>query len=166
MERLINRVEKIPVSLGNLKKFVPNNTACILYTDLKENLFPTGKTCVIVLLENKDSNIGHFILLIKRPQTVEYWSSYGNKPEYAIKKTGNDDRLLRYLPRKYIFNRYKFQNQINSETCAMHTLTRAIFYEMSNEDYIKLFKYKVSLKNPDDIVTIMCLNIRHQMASE
>ena len=95
MEALIKKVEQIPVSLGNLKKFSPPHVHCMLYTDITDKLFIDGKPCTIILLENDQSSIGHFVLLIKRDSSVEYWSSYGNKPDFAIKKTGNDRRLLK-----------------------------------------------------------------------
>ena len=157
MDSLIKRLEQVPVSIENLTKVVPKHTICKLYTDLKKPLFDPGIQCVIVLLQSKTDDIGHFVLLIKRRSSVEYWSSYGHNPQYAIRLTGNDDRLIKLLPKGYVTNRFKFQNETNAETCAMHCLARSIFYQTTNQDYIKMFRYKVTLQKPDDIVTIMTL---------
>ena len=84
METLIKKLEKRPVSIERLSTAVPKNTKCLLYTDLKAPLFPQGIQCLIILLESKSSEIGHFVLVIKRTNGVEYWSSYGHRPQYAI----------------------------------------------------------------------------------
>ena len=96
MESLIKKLERTPVSIERLSQIVPKNTKCILYTDLKAPLFPPGITNIILLLEAKNSEIGHFVLLIKRNSEVEYWSSYGHRPEFAIKLTGNEGRGHEY----------------------------------------------------------------------
>ena len=166
METLISRLERIPISIEALKKVVPTNTKCVLYTQLTQPLFAKRTNCVIVLLESKTQEIGHFVLLIKRAQNVEYWSSYGHRPEYAIKITGNDTRLLKMLPKGFLVNRFKFQSEKNTETCALHCLARSYCYKTSNQEYIKMFRYKVNLRTPDDIVTIMTLLFRKNMALE
>ena len=163
METLIKKLEKRPVSIERLSRAVPKNTKCLLYTDLKEPLFPPGIQCLIILLENKSSEIGHFVLVIKRSSGVEYWSSYGHRPQYAIKITGNDDRLLKLMGSNVKINRFKFQSELDTETCAMHTLSRAVFWEMGNKEYWNLFRFAVRLKTPDDIVSLMTLLVRKEI---
>jgi len=164
MEPLIKKLEKVPISIEALRRIVPNHTTCKLYSELISPLFPKGKQCLIVLLESKRENIGHFVLLIKRGNSAEYWSSYGHKPQYAIRITQNDNRLLKLLPKGFVVNRFKFQNEENTETCALHCLARAIFYKTTNPEYIKMFRYKVTLTTPDDIITIMTLLARKKMS--
>ena len=164
MENLISKLEQIPISLEALKRVVRKNTKCMLYNQLRKPLFSGNTQCVIILLESKTQEIGHFVLLIKRSNNVEYWSSYGHSPEYAIKITGNDSRLLQLLPKGFLVNRFKFQSEKNTETCALHCLVRSFFFKTSNQQYIKLFRFKVNLKTPDDIVTIMTLLFRKQMS--
>ena len=163
METLIKQLEKRPVSIERLSTVVPSHTKCILYEDLKAPLFPDGVRCLIILMESKTEEIGHFVLVINRPGGVEYWSSYGHRPEYAIKITGNDRRLLDLMGKKYSVNRYKFQAEEDTETCAMHTLSRAVFWEMENKKYWNLFRFAVHLRSPDDVVSLMTLLHRELM---
>lgn len=160
---MIKKLEKRPVSIERLSKAVPKNTKCILYTDLKEPLFPQGIKNLIILLESKSSQIGHFVLVIDRSDGVEYWSSYGHRPQFAIKVTGNDNRLIKLMGPKVTINRFKFQAEEDTETCAMHTLSRAVFWEMENKDYWNLFRFAVRLKTPDDIVAMMTILDRKRM---
>ena len=64
MDSLINTLEKVPISYEAIKRLgLPDNVAVVLYKNLtKDHL---KKDAVIVLLENKDQRIGHFITIVR-----------------------------------------------------------------------------------------------------
>lgn len=115
---------------------------------------------VIILLESEKKNVGHFVCVTNGK---EYFSSYGHDPRYALKLTGNSDKLLKFLPRNYDYNKVKFQNERNANTCALYCLARVILVDMTLREFQKLFRRKINLKNSDEVITLATLLLRSQM---
>ena len=161
MDGLINSLEKVPISYEAIKRLgLPNNVAVVLYKNLtKDHL---KKDAVIVLLENKDQRIGHFITIVKGN---EYFDSYGKSPEFAIKKTGESDKILEILPKGYVRNRTRLQKESGSvETCGLYCIARALFSNLSQKEFLGLFRRQTHLRNPDDTITLMTLLLRRMMS--
>ena len=163
MDNLIRTLEKVPISYEAIKRLgLPSNTAVVLYKNLtKEHL---KKQAVIVLLENEDEKIGHFITIVNG---TEYFDSYGKSPEFALKKTGSSDKLLQILPKNYVRNRMRLQRENGSvETCGLFCIARALFSKLSQKEFLSLFKRSTHLRNADDTITLMTLLLRRMMVSE
>ena len=163
MNSLIRSVESIPISLEGIKRIgLPKDIAVVLYQNLSaEHL---KKAAAIVLLENKEQQIGHSITIVKGR---EYFDSYGKTPEYAIKKTGSSDKLLQLLPKDYSRNRTRLQRETGSvETCGLFCIARALFNHLSQKEFLGLFRRKTNLRNADDTITLMTLLIRKLMESK
>ena len=163
MDSLIRSLETIPVSLEGIKRIgLPSDISVVLYKNLSAEHFK--KNAVIVLLENKEQRIGHFITIIKGK---EYFDSYGKPPEYAIKKTGSSNKLLTLLPKNYVRNRARLQRETGSvETCGLFCIARALCTNLSQKEFLGLFRRKTHLRNADDTITLMTLLIRKLMESK
>ena len=160
MNSLIRSLEAIPISLEGIKRIgLPKGIAVVLYKNLSaEHL---KKDAIIVLLENKDQRIGHFITIVNGK---EYFDSYGKPPEYAIKKTGVSDKLLQLLPQNYIRNRTRLQRETGSvETCGLFCIARALFNHLSQKEFLGLFRRKPNLRGADDTITLMTILLRTLM---
>ena len=82
MNGLIRSLETIPISLEGIQRIgLPKDIGIVLYKNLSSEHLK--KSAVIVLLENKEEKIGHFITIVNGK---EYFDSYGKPPEFAIKK--------------------------------------------------------------------------------
>ena len=63
MDSLIRGLEKIPISLEGIKRIgLPSTISVVLYKNLSSEHLKQLAT--IVLLENKDQRIGHFITIV------------------------------------------------------------------------------------------------------
>ena len=157
LRQLVNDIEKKPIAITMIADKIENSKHFV-YTDLFKvkdinQLF--GQTdCVLILLNPPSKNVGHFCLLIKRPNKVIWFDPYGNDIKYLIKILGLPDVLLRLLQGVHVVSntiRYeKVSRKIN--TCGLHCIFRAKFRHYDSDMYRKLTIYK-NLR-PDEIVVI------------
>jgi hypothetical protein len=153
------------------------NTIVITYNKLKkvgsiENLFSNGIKNVIILYR-KSRNIGHWVGLLKRGNTVEYFDSYGfeiDKPlswrgfKESNAELGQDYPILMKLLYEYlcespenkvVYNEYKYQglDDHNSATCGRHVSLRIRNGDLSLAEYQKFFNnLKKQHIDPDKFV--------------
>ena len=163
MDSLIRSLEKIPISYEGIKRIgLPKDISVVLYKNLSSEHLQ--KNAVIVLLENKQERIGHFITIVNGS---EYFDSFGKSPEYAIKKTGVTNKILTLLPKNYLRNRTRLQHETGSvETCGLFCIARALFNNLSQKEFLGLFRQKTHLRDADQTITLMTLLIRKLMASK
>ena len=160
MDNLIQNLEQIPVSSEGIKRLgLPSNIAIVLYKNLtKDHL---KKDAVIILLENREERIGHFVTIIKGK---EYFDSFGKPVQYALHKTKNNDKLLSFLPRNFFRNRVRLQSQSSDvNTCGMFAIARALLWDLSQREFLRLFKRKTHLRTADDTITLMTVLLRKIM---
>ena len=166
MKALINRLEKTPISVSELQRVVPSHTKVISYDQLKPTLdanFEKDKPNVILLIEGED-RIGHFVLLTKEQKGLRLFNSYGFSPEKTIRMMRADRKLLDILPAQYERNKYRYQKlNNNTSTCGLWTLARAILYDLDERGFKDLFRRRINLGTPDDIITALTLLFRHLM---
>ncbi len=161
LTNLLETIESTPVSIGFLKKRVPTTVSVLAYQQLegkhRSQLFK-GKTAIIVLVPKKDSKMGHLICLIPRRNHIEYFSSLGNSFETELAQLKKSLDLFRNLVGKdYIYNKVKLQSgKYNINTCGAWVLARAKLAHLKLRDFQQIFR-RVSLQNPDDIVSLMVL---------
>lgn len=173
---------------NNLEEFTSNvdfknyfgffiNDRIISYSELKNyktltSLLPKNGSFKILLYEQR-RNTGHWVLLLRYDDIVEYFDSYGNPPNYPLtySETMNSqlDQRYEYLHNLFsdqsefniVYNKYKFQSDLNdAATCGKHVLLRLIKFKYSDLDlpsYIEYFKRlarKYKLTN-DELVTLL-----------
>jgi len=93
----------------------------------------------IVFLENDNSNVGHWVLLSKTPNSWEYFDSYGRPPPRIV------SRYFQNIPLTYNTVRYQGEGRIN--TCGFHVLFRAFTQKFMNFD---LNEYREFMRTPKE----------------
>ena len=129
--------------------------------DIDEVFKNSNKVIILYLLQNR--NCGHWVCLFKNNQGIQFFDSYGHKPDYEIdnltehqRKDYNEkrNRLTDLMVGKKVFyNDYKFQ-QKGTMTCGCFVSHRLNNYFLTDNEYIDELK---KIKNPDLFVASYCL---------
>ena len=161
LRSLLETIERTPVSIGFLKKKVPENVDVFAYEQLKNkhrsDVFK-NKRGIIVLIPKKGHKKGHFVALIPRRNHIEYFSSLGNSFETELAQLNEPLTIFKkLLGKQFIYNNIRFQSgQYNINTCGAWVLARVKLAGLKMREFQKLFN-RVSLNSPDDIVSLMVL---------
>ena len=164
MQRLVRKLETIPMALDTIKAAAPKNCRVVLYDGISSrySLFRPGVDSVIVLYQmhneagRASGEVGHYACILKG-KTLSYFSSYGLPPEAEIHATHSKGKLLALLGRRYDWSRSPLQEKRNTATCGLWALARAYFYRMSNKSFANMMNSRFSATTPDDMVSIMTL---------
>ena len=164
MNRLLKSLEQVPMSLDAVRRYAPDDCRVVLYDHIPTTkaAFFNGKTSVIILFEMHKGGklvpgVGHFSLVINRENKLYYFSSYGMKPTSEIKLTGSSDKLMKILGNDFEYNTFPFQKRRNTATCSFHVICRAFMVNLKPKEYRNIFGRQITLRNSDDIVTMICL---------
>jgi hypothetical protein len=117
-------------------------------------------TCVVVLIPSTFSKIGHFIVLLRKPKAIEYFSSLGGSPYSELSKLGQTDKdmFIKLLGKNFIYNSKGLQNKSSSiHDCALFCLARIKLHELKLPDFQKMFTRNLHLTSADDIVALMTI---------
>ena len=161
------------------KYFEGHKTEIMKYSDLEnynsiDDLLPKPFDYKIILIETK-YNQGHWVLLMKRNNTIEYFNSYGVNADIqknSLNKLMNkmlgqkEDyvmRLIRKSKKKYVINNIPFQNKNPKiATCGRWCIIRILTAEKTGMDLTDFTRY--ILNNCDkmnispDMVVCMFVN--------
>ena len=149
------------VTIKELKRKLPAYAKLVLYKDLKghrSEVFGRYR-CIIVLYEGEINNTmqGHYVVLIKRQNHIEYFSSLGFGPQHekhmlGLEKLGAFDKLL---GKQFQYNRVKLQSDAyDINDCAWWCLARVLLYKMKRREFVKFFSQRHVLKSSDDILAL------------
>ena len=146
-----------PLSDDDIELYLGKKANIINFSELKnykhiDDLLPTNLSYVIILIEQQ-KNSGHWITIMKYNNTIEYFNSYGFKPNYEMKFLNklfgqNKNDLTRLLTKNnydVIYNSFKFQDikNPNSNACGRHIICRIIAMknlQQSLPEYISMMK--------------------------
>lgn len=172
--KIIDETTGDAMSEDEIRAFFPN-AKIIRYTDLKKyktlkQLLPKKKDFAIILYQNSEYE-GHWTLIAKDGDYIEYFDSYGKKIDeplnWITKKENNDlgiyepylSNLVKGAGKKLYYNDKQFQHSNNDiNTCGRWCLWRLMnLFENGRDigDFKKLMEtLKKKLKCPyDDIVS-------------
>jgi hypothetical protein len=159
MVRLKDIISK-PMTLTRLRELLPDDSKAVLYSTLqkdkrkRQDVF-RGINSLVVLYEGKIDNKkqGHFVCLIPRPHSIEYFSSLGRAPTDEINAFHADPTAFRnLLGKNYTYNRKKLQlNSYTVEDCGYWVLARAILVKMKLPQFQNIFQPH-SLRSSDDVL--------------
>ena len=128
-----------------------------------QQLLPKAVSGVLVLImdNRKNSNVGHFVLLMKHPRSgITFFDPYGFGVHQLCKMTKNHNHLERLLltagHRNIHDNRVAYQKRANDiQTCGRHVITRWNCASMNAKEY------KAMMHLPgfttDELVTLLTL---------
>jgi hypothetical protein len=181
----INKIkERMATNIGDddLKRYFGEsiNDHIIKYSDLVkykniEELLPSHRSYKIILIEDK-INSGHWVLLIRFNNEIEFFNSYGLKPSSELDFIGHiqnwflgqDIKHLNILLNKarnkfkIIYNKKRFQKLKNGiNTCGRWVILRLImllFFNMNLYDFNKFIdKLKQQYNYPTDVIVSMLI---------
>jgi len=153
-DELIRRI-KHSITSTDLRNYFGNDieNKIVKYNELKNyrtilDLLPQNKSFKIILIEN-EYNKGHWVLVLRYGNTIEWFNSYGDKPEATKRVNGSlknrllgqtsDElkRLFKSAPSKFkvIYNKRKFQKlKPDINTCGRWVILRILTAMNMNMD--------------------------------
>ena len=164
MQAFLNRKRTEPVSLGDLQDLLPDFTT-ILYDDLENKPITEiigSKSGAILYYEmhsktGRTLEVGHFSLILRRGDSLEYFSSYGFTPFQEIDKSRSDPKTFdKLFPKNMKINRTRYQRIKNTDTCGRWVLLRAKFKNLDGKEFARLFgSRRFSIQSLDDLVILV-----------
>jgi len=164
----MNEIKEYPLSDDDIRK-VLGNVKIWNYPQLKDitinDLFD-DQGRAILLCPSMSANSGHWVCLIDKPDSIEYYDSYGDKPEAPKKGLGKArlealdidhpylTTLLRSSGKPVFYNTHQFQSSSpNVATCGKHCCARLLYAPFSLKKYKGIIdKSKLSA---DDFVSAL-----------
>ena len=172
MSQAVKQVMSFALSDSDIKKILPS-IKITTYPQLEQmnsidQLFDR-KGRAILFCPNAAPTVGHWVCMIRRPDAIEYFDSYGDKPEgykkglgEAQKESLNIDepyltRLLRASGLPVYYNTKAFQTSRGDvATCGRHCIARLLYAADSLDDYNKAIQ--ISGMTPDKFVSGLTFN--------
>jgi hypothetical protein len=176
MEEKLRKIKAYSLSNDDIQSILEPDTKIWSYPDFGnmehiDEAFDKLGRCIFLFL-TESQNVGHWLTMFKRPaqKTIEYFDSYGEKPE-AQRSWLTDDQLealgeaqpylwnlLKKSGYKVFYNTVPYQSdrsQIN--TCGRWAVARLICKDASNHEFYNIVKS--SGYSPDDWVSLFTYDI-------
>lgn len=169
----MNKIKEYALSDSDIKKVLGDDIKIWNYPELNKvkhcsDIFDKKGRCIL-LYPTTSINSGHWVCLMNYPKKIEYFDSYGDKPECAkggmeserlkeLEINHNDlTRLLRESRKPVFYNTYPFQQSSpNIATCGRHCCVRLLYAPYSLDKYKSVLdKSKMS---PDEFVAAVVYN--------
>ena len=161
----LREIIRKPLGLNKLREMLPSTSKAMLYSSItndkrsREAIFK-GVKSIVVLYETKinGSRQGHWVVLIPRAHSIEYFSSLGRSPSDEMNALHQDKTAFdRILGKNFTYNRAKLQLQsYNVDDCGYWALSRAILVEFKLRDFQKLFRGR-TIRSSDEMMGLMTL---------
>jgi hypothetical protein len=158
----IKNLIKYPLSDDEIFELLNGQTKIVLYPDLKkyknidELFYPYDNVVILYIVQNKNGNVsGHWVGLLKRGDTIEFFDSYGSKPDdtfdhidYDVRVQNGEikpllSRLLKNSPYKLEYNEKQLQKlKYGINTCGYYVVLRILLKDLSIKEFQQLFNGK------------------------
>lgn len=166
----LGAIKEHPLSDSDIRKILGKGIKIITYPMLGEmsdirQAFDSQGRCILLYLTNSETS-GHWVCMLLKGNTVEFFDPYGEAPETALKSVpmeereayGEDEPLLTNLMKqskvKVIYNTYPFQkDKEDVNTCGRHSVVRCLYAPYSLQKY-KTIMDKSGM-TPDDFVSAL-----------
>lgn len=167
-------IEKYGITQDRIIKYSELND----FEDLSDEILTQNKSYKILLFEY-EKNKGHWVLILRYNNIIEFFNSYGVK--HTEDDFIDDDELNEYLGQyrlwlndllnreiiqnefKIIYNKIKFQKKSKKiNTCGRHVVLRILcllYYDMTLDDYIKFMNKALKTTNLNDFDELVTLII-------
>ena len=166
---MLKKVHQYPLGDDDIRKLLGNDIKIWNYPQLKDlksadDLFD-AKGRAILLFPNSSPTSGHWTCLINRPNSIDFFDSYGDAPDTAQKGGMSKSRLemldvdspdltqlLRASGKPVFYNHHQFQKESpNIATCGRHCVVRLLYATYSLDKYGAIIKK--SGMSADDFVS-------------
>ena len=163
IQNLLRKLKQTPMSLKTLGTLLPSYATTVTYDQIKgkhrSQVFGKHK-CVVMLIPSKFSKIGHFVVLLRRVKSIEYFSSLGGSPYSELTRLGQQgtDEFKKLLGSNFVYNSKPLQSKSSDiHDCALFCLARIKLHELNLADFQKMFNRSIHLRTADDIVGMMTI---------
>ena len=161
IKRLLRKLKQTPMDLDVLGSLLPAYAKTMEYKSItghRSQVFKKHR-CVVLRIPSSFSPIGHFVVLLRKPKSIEYFSSLGGAPEKELAQLGQDKApLMALLGRNYIYNSKALQSKSSTiHSCALHCLARIKLHDLKLAEYQKMFNREIRLSTGDDIVAMLTI---------
>jgi hypothetical protein len=154
----MKKVQAHPLSDGEIRKILGD---VMILTNRQlgsvssiEDIFDSQGRCILLYTPN-DPTSGHWVCLMMKPDHIEYFDSYGDKPDIAADLNGQPPLLTQLLKASgmpVFYNKKQFQKERSDvATCGRHAICRLLYAPMSIDEYAAVIA-KSGL-TPDDFVS-------------
>jgi len=166
----LGRIKSYPLSDTDIRKILGQDIKIITYPDLGDmssidEAFDGKGRCIMLYLTENDTT-GHWVCMLHKGNTIEFFDPYGEAPEKALETVpeenrealGEDEplltRLLKASGKKVYYNTYPFQkDKADVNTCGRHSVVRCLYAPYT------LKKYKAVMDSsgmtPDNFVSAL-----------
>ena len=168
----LKEIRREPLGLNKLRAMLPEDSKAILYSSLakdkrsRQAIFK-GLRSLVVLYETKidGKREGHWVVLIPRAHSIEYFSSLGRSPSDEMNALHVDKTAFsRLLGKNFTYNRAKLQLQkYDIDDCGYWVLARAILVEFNLRDFQKLFRGRI-INSSDEMLGLMTLLLANRIS--
>jgi hypothetical protein len=156
-------IKESPISDALIKQYLPDANI-IMYNQLPrykniEELLPHDKS-YFVLMYQDSPNTGHWTVVLRQKNTVEYFDSYGSYPDKDLNWVSKEKRHSLGIDGKYLsnlFNKTKLKVVYNTEpyqasgkeiaTCGRHVVFRIMNINKGLLNYHKFIKNQMKKQN-------------------
>jgi hypothetical protein len=176
----IKKIKEYALSNDDINKILEPDTKIFTYPEFGDmesidEAFDQLGRCIFLFLTQSDT-VGHWLCMFKRgDDTIEYFDSYGEKPEAQrewltpekLEELGEGEpylyNLLKASGYKVYYNKFPYQadkNDVNS--CGRWAVSRLIMKDYSNLQFYNAVRQDMKergLKNMDDWVSIFTFEI-------
>lgn len=178
-ENIPTEIKAYALSNDDIQRILKPDTRIFTYPDFAtfdtiDDAFDDLGRCIFLFL-TESKTAGHWLCMMKRGDTIEYWDSYGEKPEAQRSWLSQDEleelgqgepyllNLLQQSGYKVYYNTHKYQktSPIDNE-CGRWCCARLVCKDISNDEFLKLVKKGMKdnkLRTPDDWVSAFIADI-------
>ena len=149
------------MGLEKLRTLLPEDSKAVLYESLrgkKRGALFKNLSSLCVLYETKIDNKkqGHYICLIPRAHSLEYFSSLGRSPTDEMNALHQNPSVFReLLGKNYTYNRKTLQlSSYKVEDCGFWVIARAILHDLKLAAFQRLFTPR-ALRSSDEVLAVM-----------
>ena len=114
----------------------------------------------VVLLESAAKEVGHYVLVFKKKDKLEYFDSYGLPADRLCAILGMDNKATRQflsITRECRNDHVRLQaRRADINTCGRYAVSRFNFRDMSLGGFTTMLRHDVL--HPDDVITLLTLS--------
>lgn len=164
MEETLANIKAYALSNEDIQTILEPDTKIFTYPDFGtmetiDDAFDSLGRCIFLFLTQSPTS-GHWLTMFRKGNVIEYFDSYGEKPEAQrcwlsedqLEALGEEEpflmNLLKKSPYKVFYNTVKYQkNREDLNTCGRWGVARLICKDMDNRQFYNLVKEEMKKKN-------------------
>ena len=166
----LGEIKSYPLSDDDIRKILGRDIKILTYADLAKlkdirQAFDSKGRCILLYLTMSDTS-GHWVCMLNRGNSIEYFDPYGDAPNHALKTISAEERQEYGEERPYLtdlmkasgmpiyYNTYPFQkDKTDVNTCGRHSVMRCLYAPYSLDKYKSIMDG--SGMTPDNFVSAL-----------